>query len=130
MKGFDGMFTALGAYIKNIALLMLLAIFAEMLLPDANIKKYVSVIVGIMLIFTVTGRLERLADSIENEDISLPAFEEKQAEKTENVRDRLTDILYEEMNEVENENEINGGLDIHVERVKAFEENTRGEVAQ
>ncbi|MDD5944637.1 MAG: stage III sporulation protein AF [Clostridia bacterium] len=130
MKGFDGMFTALDAYIKNIALLMLLAIFAEMLLPDAKIKKYVSVIVGIMLIFTVTGRLERLADSIENEDISLPAFEEKQAEKTENVRDRLTDILYEEMNEVENENEINGGLDIHVERVKAFEENTRGEVAQ
>lgn len=124
------MFTALDAYIKNIALLMLLAIFAEMLLPDAKIKKYVSVIVGIMLIFTVTGRLERLADSIENEDISLPAFEEKQAEKTENVRDRLTDILYEEMNEVENENEINGGLDIHVERVKAFEENTRGEVAQ
>lgn len=130
MKGFDGMFTALDAYIKNIALLMLLAIFAEMLLPDAKIKKYVSVIVGIMLIFTVTGRLERLADSIENEDISLPAFEEKQAEKTENVRDRLTDILYEEMNEVENKNEINGGLDIHVERVKAFEENTRGEVAQ
>ena len=130
MKGFDGMFTALGAYIKNIALLMLLAIFAEMLLPDAKIKKYVSVIVGIMLIFTVTGRLERLADSIENEDISLPAFEEKQAEKTENVRDRLTDILYEEMNEVENENEINGGLDVHVERVKAFEKNTRGEVAQ
>lgn len=130
MKGFDGMFTALDAYIKNIALLMLLAIFAEMLLPDAKIKKYVSVIVGIMLIFTITGRLERLADSIENEDISLPAFEEKQAEKTENVRDRLTDILYEEMNEVENENEINGGHDIHVERVKAFEENTRGEVAQ
>lgn len=130
MKGFDGMFTTLDAYIKNIALLMLLAIFAEMLLPDAKIKKYVSVIVGIMLIFTVTGRLERLADSIENEDISLPAFEEKQAEKTENVRDRLTDILYEEMNEVENENEINGGLDIHVERVKAFEENTRSEVAQ
>ena len=129
MKGFDGMFTALDAYIKNIALLMLLAIFAEMLLPDAKIKKYVSVIVGIMLIFTVTGRLERLADSIENEDISLPAFEEKQAEKTENVRDRLTDILYEEMNEVENENEINGGLDIRVERVKAFEENTWGEVA-
>ena len=130
MKGFDGMFTALSAYIKNIALLMLPAIFAEMLLPDAKIKKYVSVIVGIMLIFTVTGRLERLADSIENEDISLPVFEEKQVEKTENVRDRLTDILYTEMNEVENENKINSGLDIHVERVKVFEENTRGEVAQ
>ena len=32
------MFAAIGAYIKNIALIMLLAVLAEMTLPDAGIK--------------------------------------------------------------------------------------------
>ena len=35
------MFQTLGAYIKNIALLMTVAVFAEMTAPSENIKKYV-----------------------------------------------------------------------------------------
>ena len=49
------MFAAIGAYIKNIALLMLIAIFSELLVPDDKIKKYVSVIVGMIMIFNCGG---------------------------------------------------------------------------
>ena len=58
------MFTAIGAYIKNIALLMLIAIFSKLLVPDAKIKKYVSVIVGMIMIFTIAGGLSDIILSI------------------------------------------------------------------
>ena len=116
------MYTALVAYIKNIALIMLLTIFAEMVVPDAKIKKYVSVIVGIIMIFTIVGKISDVFVSFSNGDAVLPAFEngQEKMEETEDVRQRLTNILYDEMNEVEETTKINEGLDIHVEKVTPY----------
>ncbi len=125
------MFAVIGAYIKNIALLMLLTIFAELLVPDAKIKKYVSVIVGAIMIFTIVGRLGDVLASIGGQEIAVPAFQTTaEDQKPTDIRERLTGILYDEMNDVENKSENNTDLDIHVERVTPYEENTDGEVVK
>ena len=105
------MFTAIGAYIKNIALLMLIAIFSELLVPDAKIKKYVSVIVGMIMILSISGK-----------EIEVTAFENIHTEipQTENVRERLTGILYDEMIREDNVDNYDEGLNIHVEEVAPY----------
>ncbi len=115
------MFTALAAYIKNIALLMLLTVFIEIVVPNAKIKKYVSVVVGLIMIFTIIGNLSSLVDNIKSD--SVPVFKSSgiDFDKTENVREKLTGILYNEMNKVENETENNDGLDICVERIRPYD---------
>ncbi|GFI61726.1 hypothetical protein IMSAG049_00889 [Clostridiales bacterium] len=112
------MFNALGAYIKNIALLMLMAIFIEMLVPNGKIKKYVSVIVGAIVIFTMVGKITDILASAR--EITVPAFQNEQQEitKATDIKERLTDILYREMKE---ESSIDSqGLDIHVDRVTLY----------
>ena len=66
------MFAAIGAYIKNIALIMLLAVLAEMTLPDAGIKKYVSVVIGIVMIFAVGGRIFSFIGALKNTETAVP----------------------------------------------------------
>lgn len=128
------MFAVIGAYIKNIALIMLLAILAEMTVPDAKIKKYVSVTIGIVMIFAVGGKVFSILGVISDSEVYIPVFnmEETKATETEDIRERLTNILYEEMssqeNEVDNNYENNNGLDIKVERVAPYKQNTNGEV--
>lgn len=128
------MFAVIGAYIKNIALIMLLAILAEMTVPDAKIKKYVSVTIGIVMIFAVGGKVFSILGVISDSEVYMPVFnmEETKAAETEDIRERLTNILYEEMssqeNEVDNNYENNNGLDIKVERVSPYKQNTNGEV--
>ena len=128
------MFAVIGAYIKNIALIMLLAILAEMTVPDAKIKKYVSVTVGIVMIFAVGGKVFSILGVISDSEVYIPVFntEETKAAETEDIRERLTNILYEEMssqeNEVDNNYENNNGLDIKVEKVAQYKQNTNGEV--
>ena len=116
------MFVTIGAYIKNIALLMLITIFAELLVPDAKIKKYVSVIVGVIMIFTLAGGLFDIVSSFSGNEVNIPASQNTlpEIEETDNIRERLTGILYEEMKEVDNKNVYNEGLDIHVERVAPY----------
>lgn len=125
------MFAMIGAYIKNIALLMLMTIFVELLVPNAKIKKYVSVIVGVIMIFTIVGRLGDVLSTIGGGEVYLPAFQNT-AEGSEptDIRERLTGILYDEMNDVENKNENSSGLDIHVESVTPYGGNTDGEVVK
>lgn len=128
------MFAVIGAYIKNIALIMLLAILAEMTVPDAKIKKYVSVTIGIVMIFAVGGKVFSILGVISDSEVYIPVFntEETKAAETEDIRERLTNILYEEMssqeNEVDNNYENNNGLDIKVEKVAQYKQNTNGEV--
>lgn len=128
------MFAVIGAYIKNIALIMLLAILAEMTVPDAKIKKYVSVTIGIVMIFAVGGKVFSILGVISDSEVYIPVFnmEETKATETEDIRERLTNILYEEMNsqenEVDNNCENNNGLDIKVEKVAPYKQNTNGEV--
>ena len=128
------MFAVIGAYIKNIALIMLLAILAEMTVPDAKIKKYVSVTIGIVMIFAVGGKVFSILGVISDSEVDIPVFntEETKAAETEDIRERLTNILYEEMrsqeNEVDNNYENNNGLDIKVEKVAPYKQNTNGEV--
>ena len=119
------MFEVIGAYIKNIALIMLLAILAEMALPDAKIKKYVSVAIGIVMIFAVGGRIFSVLGLAGDTEISVPAFSlnEINTSNTNDIRERITNILYDEMNSQTNmdENDTNNdGLGIKVERVSAF----------
>ena len=128
------MFAVIGAYIKNIALIMLLAILAEMTVPDAKIQKYVSVTIGIVMIFAVGGKVFSILGVISDSEVYIPVFnmEETKATETEDIRERLTNILYEEMssqeNEVDNNYENNNGLDIKVEKVAPYKQNTNGEV--
>lgn len=128
------MFAVIGAYIKNIALIMLLAILAEMTVPDAKIKKYVSVTIGIVMIFAVGGKVFSILGVISDSEVYIPVFntEETKAAETEDIRERLTNILYEEMssqeNEVDNNYENNNGLDIKVEKIAPYKQNTNGEV--
>lgn len=128
------MFAVIGAYIKNIALIMLLAILAEMTVPDAKIKKYVSVTIGIVMIFAVGGKVFSILGVISDSEVYIPVFntEETKSAETEDIRERLTNILYEEMssqeNEVDNNYKNNNRLDIKVERVSPYKQNTNGEV--
>lgn len=128
------MFAVIGAYIKNIALIMLLAILAEMTVPDAKIKKYVSVTIGIVMIFAVGGKVFSILGVISDSEVYIPVFntEETKTAETEDIRERLTNILYEEMssqeNEVDNNYENNNRLDIKVEKVAPYKQNTNGEV--
>lgn len=128
------MFAVIGAYIKNIALIMLLAILAEMTVPDAKIKKYVSVTIGIVMIFAVGGKVFSILGVISDSEVYIPVFnmEETKAAETEDIRERLTNILYEEMssqeNEVDNNYENNNRLDIKVEKAAPYKQNTNGEV--
>lgn len=116
------MFTAIGAYIKNIALLMLIAIFSELLVPDAKMKKYVSVIVGMIMIFTIAGGLSDIILSISGKEIEVTVFENIHTEipQTENVSERLTGILYDEMIREDNVDSYDEGLNIHVEEVAPY----------
>lgn len=121
------MFEVIGAYIKNIALIMLLAVLAEMTVPDAKIKKYVSVAIGIAMIFAVGGKIFSLMGLITQQDISIPAlsidnYGSVDTEETYDIKSRITNILYDEMNgnKVDDIYENNDGLGIKVERVSPF----------
>lgn len=116
------MFSAMGAYIKNIALLMLLAIFAEMIVPNDKIKKYVSVITGLILIFAITGKIMDVIGAVSEGNVDIPVFsnESNYEENTENITDRLAGILYEEMDEVENNNQDNSEFEVKVEEVLPY----------
>ena len=114
------MFQTLGAYIKNIALLMTVAVFAEMTAPSENIKKYVSVVVGLIMIFTIVEKFKMFsADMLSEEAVSASSvITEKNIEySNDNITERLTGIIYDEMNEVDNNSYKNDGLGIEVEKV-------------
>ena len=122
------MFAAIGAYIKNIALIMLLAVLAEMTLPDAGIKKYVSVVIGIVMIFAVGGRIFSFIGALENTETAVPELSLE--EETYDVKDKLTGLIYDEMGEVDDRDINTNGLDIKVERVSRYGQNTNGEVVE
>ena len=110
------MFEALGAYIKNIALIMLIMIFTEQLLPDAKIKKYVSVIAGIVMMFAVVGGIKDFFIRAGQEEV-LSVF-------------NYTDDTFEYNKYMEANNNTTDDFDIHVERVRLFNEDTKGEVVE
>lgn len=116
------MFSAMGAYIKNIALFMLLAIFAEIIVPNDKIKKYVSVIAGLILIFTIVGKLSDVVNAVYKGDVDIPAFsyENNYDENTDNITDRLTDILYDEMNEEDNQSQKDNEFEVKVDKVLPY----------
>lgn len=122
------MFAAIGAYIKNIALIMLLAVLAEMTLPDAGIKKYVSVVIGIVMIFAVGGRVFSFIGALKNTETAVPELSLE--EETYDVKDKLTGLIYDEMGEVDDRDINTNGLDIKVERVSRYGQNTNGEVVE
>lgn len=122
------MFAAIGAYIKNIALIMLLAVLAEMTLPDAGIKKYVSVVIGIVMIFAVGGRIFSFIGALKNTETAVPELSLE--EETYDVKDKLTGLIYDEMGEVDDRYINTNGLDIKVERVSRYGQNTNGEVVE
>ena len=122
------MFAAIGAYIKNIALIMLLAVLAEMTLPDAGIKKYVSVVIGIVMIFAVGGRIFSFIGALKNTETAVPELSLE--EETYDVKDKLTGLIYDEMGEVDDRDINTSGLDIKVERVSRYGQNTNGEVVE
>ena len=122
------MFAAIGAYIKNIALIMLLAVLAEMTLPDAGIKKYVSVVIGIVMIFAVGGRIFSFIGALKNTETAVPELSLE--EETYDVKDKLTGMIYDEMGEVDDRDINTNGLDIKVERVSRYGQNTNGEVVE
>ena len=122
------MFAAIGAYIKNIALIMLLAVLAEMTLPDAGIKKYVSVVIGIVMIFAVGGRIFSFIGALKNTETAVPELSLE--EGTYDVKDKLTGLIYDEMGEVDDRDINTNGLDIKVERVSKYSQNTNGEVVE
>ena len=122
------MFAAIGAYIKNIALIMLLAVLAEMTLPDAGIKKYVSVVIGIVMIFAVGGRIFSFIGALKNTGTAVPELSLE--EETYDVKDKLTGLIYDEMGEVDDRDINTNGLDIKVERVSRYGQNTNGEVVE
>ena len=124
----EGMFAAIGAYIKNIALIMLLAVLAEMTLPDAGIKKYVSVVIGIVMIFAVGGRIFSFIGALKNTETAVPELGLE--EGTYDVKDKLTGLIYDEMGEVDDRDINTNGLDIKVERVYRYGQNTNGEVVE
>lgn len=124
----EGMFAAIGAYIKNIALIMLLAVLAEMTLPDAGIKKYVSVVIGIVMIFAVGGRIFSFIGALKNTETAVPELSLE--EETYDVKDKLTGLIYDEMGEVDDGDINTNGLDIKVERVSRYGQNTNGEVVE
>ena len=124
----EGMFAAIGAYIKNIALIMLLAVLAEMTLPDAGIKKYVSVVIGIVMIFAVGGRIFSFIGALKNMETAVPELSLE--EETYDVKDKLTGLIYDEMGEVDDRDINTNGLDIKVERVSRYGQNTNGEVVE
>ena len=124
----EGMFAAIGAYIKNIALIMLLAVLAEMTLPDAGIKKYVSVVIGIVMIFAVGGRIFSFIGALKNTETAVPELSLE--EETYDVKDKLTGLIYDEMGEVDDGDVNTSGLDIKVERVSRYGQNTNGEVVE
>lgn len=124
----EGMFAAIGAYIKNIALIMLLAVLAEMTLPDAGIKKYVSVVIGIVMIFAVGGRIFSFIGALKNTETAVPELSLE--EETYDVKDKLTGLIYDEMGEVDGRDINTNGLDIKVERVSRYGQNTNGEVVE
>ena len=121
----EGMFAAIGAYIKNIALIMLLAVLAEMTLPDAGIKKYVSVVIGIVMIFAVGGRIFSFIGALKNTETAVPELSLE--EETYDVKDKLTGLIYDEMGEVDDRDINTNGLDIKVEMVSRYGQNTNGE---
>ena len=122
------MFAAIGAYIKNIALIMLLAVLAEMTLPDAGIKKYVSVVIGIVMIFAVGGRIFSFIGALKNTETAVPELSLE--EETYDVKDKLTGLIYDEMGQVDDGDINTNGLDIKVERVSRYGQNTNGEVVE
>ena len=122
------MFAAIGAYIKNIALIMLLVVLAEMTLPDAGIKKYVSVVIGIVMIFAVGGRIFSFIGALKNTETAVPELSLE--EETYDVKDKLTGLIYDEMGEVDDRDINTNGLDIKVERVSRYGQNTNGEVVE
>lgn len=127
------MFQTLGAYIKNIALLMTVAVFAEMTAPSENIKKYVSVVVGLIMIFTIVGKFKMFsADMLSEESVSASSVvSEKNIEyNNDNITERLTGIIYDEMNEVDSNSYNNDGLGIKVEKVAPYDKYTNGEVVE
>ena len=124
----EGMFAAIGAYIKNIALIMLLAVLAEMTLPDAGIKKYVSVVIGIVMIFAVGGRIFSFIGALKNTETAVPELSLE--EETYDVKDKLTGLIYDEMGEVDDRDINTNGLDIKVEKVSRYGQNTNGEVVE
>ena len=124
----EGMFAAIGAYIKNIALIMLLAVLAEMTLPDAGIKKYVSVVIGIVMIFAMGGRIFSFIGALKNTETAVPELSLE--EETYDVKDKLTGLIYDEMGEVDDSDINTNGLDIKVERVSRYGQNTNGEVVE
>ena len=124
----EGMCAAIGAYKKNIALIMLLAVLAEMTLPDAGIKKYVSVVIGIVMIFAVGGRIFSFIGALKNTETAVPELSLE--EETYDVKDKLTGLIYDEMGEVDDRDINTNGLDIKVERVSRYGQNTNGEVVE
>ena len=122
------MFAGIDAYIKNIALIMLLAVLAEMTLPDAGIKKYVSVVIGIVMIFAVGGRIFSFIGALKNTETAVPELSLE--EETYDVKDKLTGLIYDEMGEVDDRDINTNGLDIKVERVSRYGQNTNGEVVE
>lgn len=96
------MFTALGAYIKNIALIMVISIFTELLLPDAKIKKYVSVIAGIIMMFTIIGSMGKVLMSLNNIDEDINVFNNENIQETENIFEKIESDLYQYKDNVTN----------------------------
>ena len=122
------MFLSFLAYIKNIALLMLLTIIIELVMPDMKIKKYMSVVMGVIMIFTIVGDITNIFSSFDNYEISIPAFNyDYDVGSSNNIKERLSKIIYNELIE-ETKEEVSFDFNIHIDRIENYNKNTDEEV--
>ena len=71
---------AFSAYIKTIAAFTLFAAFAEMLMPESSFKKYIGLIMGVLLL---TAMLKPMLGLFSMEDVDMEALVERKAEEME-----------------------------------------------
>lgn len=60
-----------GAYIKTIVVLLIFAAFAEMIMPDSSLKKYISILVGFLMIITI---LNPILGIVKGFELDIPEF--------------------------------------------------------
>lgn len=56
------MIEILGQWVKNVTIILLLALFLDLLIPNNNLKRYVRLVIGLLIIMTIISPLIRIFD--------------------------------------------------------------------
>lgn len=127
------MITAFSAYIKTIVALAIFSTLANMLMPENDFKKYVELVVGLLVLATVLTPLFKIF-GISINDINYDSFEENKVNYTLDLEEKLLVNAYKvELTEKisldllqQNYNIIN----IDVEFINDTSNNNFGEISQ